>query len=157
VALGLLVGAGVGDAVGDAVGEGCPEGLGDADGVTCGLGVALLDGEGEGDGVTFGSGPTLRFGTMLPMRGRSACGPAKGAFWLGEDTTSATTAAAAASPVSPSGTAIGRLRSGRAPVFCGDRAYARRSGVRMMPSAATGPGARFEPFEPFLVAVLCHI
>ena len=110
--LGLLVGEAVGE------GEGCPDGLGEADGVTCGVAVELLD----GGGVTLGGGPTLRFGRTLPMRGRSVCGPPKGAFWLGEDTTNAITAAAAASPVTPSGTAIARLRSGHSPVFWGERA-----------------------------------
>jgi len=102
----------VGDADGDA------DALGDADGLDCALGVALAD----GDGVTAGSGPTLRFGATLPMRGRSNCGPPNGEFWLGEETTRATTAAAAARPVTPSGSAIGRLRWGRSPVFCGERA-----------------------------------
>ena len=138
VGVGAVVGEGVGDGAGDAVGEA----VGDADGVGEGCADALGDGDGDvpgladGDGVTWGSGPTLKSGTILPIRGRSAWGPLNGAFWLGAAMTSASTAAVAATPTAASGATIARLRAGRSPVFCGERAYARRSGVRMMPSAA---------------------
>ena len=58
------------------------------------------------------------------MRGRSVWGPPNGAFVLGEDATSATTTAAAASPVSANGSASGRLP------FRPVAGVLRRSGVR---------------------------
>ncbi len=114
------VGAAVGDAVADADGDGCADAVGEADGDAAALGEALADGTAEG--VTSGSGPILTFGMMLPMRGRSAWGPPKGAFRLGDETTSATATPATARPTAPSGATSGRLRSGRSPVFCGERA-----------------------------------
>jgi hypothetical protein len=134
VAVGAADGVAVGAEDGDGDAEGCVDGLAEAVGLGCVLGLALT--LGEGDGVTVETGPILRPGTMVPMRGRSLCGPPNGALPLGAAITRAPTTAKAASPVNTSGTATGRLRSGRSPVFCGDRAYARRSGVRMIPSAA---------------------
>src|SRR5579864_8974603 len=111
VAVAVGVGAGVGDAVADGEGDGCADALGDADGDAGALGDAVADG--TGDGVTSGIGTILSFGTMLPMRGRSAWGPPNGAFWLGDEITRAAATPATARPTAPSGAASGRLRSGR--------------------------------------------
>lgn len=117
VGVGVGPGVGVGAAVGDTVGDDETEALAD------GIAGALGDGDGDalGDGVTPGIGPSLTFGTRFPIRGRSACGPPKGVFWLGDaSTTNATAATLAAMPAPARGAASGRRRTGRSPVFCGD-------------------------------------
>src|SRR4030088_177422 len=121
-------GLGVGVAGGVGVELGVLVGVGLDVGVALGLGDATGLGDGDGAGVVLG--------VALPMRGRSCCEPENGARSLGEDTTSAATAAAAASAVRPTGTTRPARPAGRSPVFCGERAYARRPGVRMMPSDA---------------------
>jgi hypothetical protein len=108
----------------DGVGGGPVDALGETAGEAPALGDAPADGDGSADGITSGSGPILRAGTIFPMRGRSAWGPPKGAFELGAAMTSAATAATAATPSAASGATSVRLRAGRSPVFCGERAYA---------------------------------
>src|ERR1035441_10000187 len=119
------VGDGVAAAVGDSDGCGVAVGVGVAVGSAVGVGLELGDApglaDGAVDGVGLGVGPTPKLGATLPMRGRSCCEPEKGARSLGDDTTSAATAAAATSAVRPTGTASApRFQAGRSPVFLGE-------------------------------------
>jgi hypothetical protein len=104
---------------GEGVGEACGDGLGEGDG------VGLGDGEGEGD--AFGLGECEGGG------GARAIGAAGG---VAIEAKTSSTRKPRASPIGTPSSAP-PPSDGRAPVFCADILYARRSGVSVIPSADT--------------------
>ena len=112
---------GAGDAGLDGEAEGEADGVGDGDGDADGEGDGL--GDVEGDGCEAGAGCSAGAGVAGSVGGGG----------VASEITSIT--ASAARPAATGMASVSAPSPGRAPVLCAEFLYARRNGVRWMPSA----------------------